>query len=370
VLDYVNYSNVTTNRSFGSFPDGQPFDRQEFYYVTPGGTNNGTAAPLVVFINEWMASNTRTLLNTNNGSKYDDWFELYNPATNSVSLAGYYLTDTLTDKFHYQIPAGYAIPAGGFLLVWADNTSGLNNPNDPALHANFNLNKGGEAIGLFAAGGVQIDAITFGAQTSDVSQGRCPDGAGTFAILSAPSPRAANACTVSNTPPVLAPIANKFIHEGQTLTFTASAADVDAPPQTLAYSLDPGAPAAAHIDPGSGVFTWPTAGVPAPSTNLISLRVTDNGAPPLSASEVFTAIVLSPLRFGSATLTGSQLTLSWQTAPGQDYQVAYSDDLTPGSWHVLSGAENLPANGSGSLSVSVSVSGAPHQRFYRVLLLQ
>ena len=110
--------------------------------------------------------------------------------------------------------------------------------------------------------------------------------------------------------------------------------------------------------------------MPAPSTNLISLRVTDNGAPPLSASEVFTAIVLSPLRFGSATLTGSQLTLRWQTAPGQAYQVVYTDDLSPGSWHVLSGAENLSANGSGSLSVSLSVTGAPHQRFYRVRILE
>jgi len=78
--------------------------------VTPGGTNNPTSAPIVVFINEWMASNTRTLADLSSGTaKYDDWFEIYNPGTNTVSLAGYYVTDNLTNKFQYQIPNGYTI---------------------------------------------------------------------------------------------------------------------------------------------------------------------------------------------------------------------------------------------------------------------
>ena len=42
-------------------PDAQSFDRQEFFYVTPGATNNATSPPLTVAINEWMAGNTHTL---------------------------------------------------------------------------------------------------------------------------------------------------------------------------------------------------------------------------------------------------------------------------------------------------------------------
>jgi hypothetical protein len=34
VLDYVNYAGLNGDRSYGSFPDGQPFDRLEFFYVT------------------------------------------------------------------------------------------------------------------------------------------------------------------------------------------------------------------------------------------------------------------------------------------------------------------------------------------------
>ncbi len=61
VLDYINYANLSPNHSYGSFPDGQSFTRQDFFYATPGGTNNGSSAPLTVVINEWMAGNTHTL---------------------------------------------------------------------------------------------------------------------------------------------------------------------------------------------------------------------------------------------------------------------------------------------------------------------
>jgi hypothetical protein len=36
VLDYFNYTNILAGRSYGAYPDGQPFTRQEFYRVTQG----------------------------------------------------------------------------------------------------------------------------------------------------------------------------------------------------------------------------------------------------------------------------------------------------------------------------------------------
>src|SRR5205807_6095837 len=91
-----------------------------------------------------------------------------------------------------------------------------------------------------------------------------------------------------NTAPTLAPISNKFVHQGETVSFTASATDSDVPMQTLTFSLDPGAPAAANINASSGLFTWPTTGVPAPATNVVTVRVTDNGSPSLDDSKTFT----------------------------------------------------------------------------------
>jgi hypothetical protein len=41
ILDYLNYAAVPTNWSYGSLPDGQPFERRNFYFATPGAANNG-----------------------------------------------------------------------------------------------------------------------------------------------------------------------------------------------------------------------------------------------------------------------------------------------------------------------------------------
>jgi len=290
LLDYINYSAVHSNLSFGSFPDGQPFYRQEMYYVTPGATNNGASPPQGVFINEWMASNTGFILDPADNAK-DDYFELYNPGTAPVNLAGYFLTDTLSDKFQYQIPAGYVIPPLGYLLVWADNSPGQNSSSRPDLHVNFALSKGGEAIGLFGPDGTEIDSVTFGPQTNNISQGRYPDGAPSIYFMTTPTPRAANIPTFNNRPPTLASIGNQSVFAGQTLGFTISATDTDLPPQTLTFSLNAGKPEGASVDASTGVFSWTPTSAQAPSTNLLSVTVTDNGTPNLSATRAFQIIV-------------------------------------------------------------------------------
>ena len=200
VLDYISYSGVRAGRSFGSFPDGQPFDRQEFFSVTPGAPNNSISAPLSVWINEWMASNTLSVTDPADG-QFDDWFELYNPATKAADLTGYYLTDNLTNKFTFLIPPGYSIPPLGYLLVWADDEVKQNSAARSDLHVNFKLSKAGQQIGLFAADGTLIDSISVGPQTSDASQGRSPDGNRAIDLMKQPTPRSANIATQSNGSP-------------------------------------------------------------------------------------------------------------------------------------------------------------------------
>ena len=207
ILDYLNFTSLPADWTYGSVPDGQPFYRYEMYYPTPGNTNNAASPPLMVKINEWMAANS-----TPGGfpdpadGDYDDWFELYNPGPMAVNLEGYYLTDTLTNQFQFRIPAGYTIPGGGFLLVWADNEAGQNSTNRADLHVNFALRQAGEAIGLFAADGTPIDTVTFGPQTNNVSEGHYPDGSGPLHFMSTYTPRMPNQIPNPPQPPELSTV--------------------------------------------------------------------------------------------------------------------------------------------------------------------
>jgi hypothetical protein len=361
LVDYLNYAGTPINWSYGDVPDGQPFYRRAMFYVTPGVTNNGATAPLTVFINEWMADNTAFLVDPADGS-FEDWFELYNPGTNAVDLGGYYLTDNLTNKFQFQVPNNghYVIPAGGYLLVWADDETGQNSTNRMDLHASFALGKGGEAIGVFAGDGTAIDAIVFGAQTSNVSEGRFPDGAASLYGMPTPTPRAAN--VMPNTAPVLSAIGDRYLTLGQTLTLTACATDNDVPAQLLTYSLG-SAPGGAQIGAVSGLVSWtPTV---APSTNGFEVVVTDDGVPNLGDTEAFTVVVVPPPQLGGFTVTGAGLIFSWKSAPGQRYQVEYKAELTDAQW-VEVGEERM---GTGGMLSHTNAMGSLPRSFFRLLVL-
>jgi len=290
VLDYVNYV-AGPDHSFGSFPDGQPFTRFEMYYVTPGYTNNGTLPPVNVFINEWMADNVGALADGVDGN-YEDWFEIYNPGELPVSLGGYFLTDVLTNKTKFQIPQGYSIPARGHLLVWADSEENQNGPGSAELHVNFSLSRAGDAIGLFTPDGLEVDTVTFGAQSGDVAQGRFPDGTASFYMLTNYTPGAANYYPLPNLPPRIAQLKDKTVFEGSLLTFTATATDSNLPAQQLTWALGPGAPAGAAIGASDGVFGWIPTEAQGGSNYSITVSVHDNGAPSLSDTQSFTVTVL------------------------------------------------------------------------------
>ena len=358
-LDFIDYTNLMANRSYGDYPDAQSFDRMQFYVVTPGAANTNTSAPLSVSINEWMAGNTHTLTNPVNG-KASDWFELYNYGTNTADLTGYYLTDTLTNQFQFQIPAGYTIPPHGFIVVWAD---GKSTNGTPELHVTFKMNKGGESLGLYGVDGTPIDFVNYGPQTDDVSEGRFPDGGPDRFFMPTPTPRTNN--IIPNTPPVLDPISPKLVHFGQTVHFTATAADAEGAFQTLTFSLDPGFPAGATINPSTGDFSWMATNSPPPSTNAITIRVTDNGVPPMSGTQTFTVSVLPVPQLAFGLPSGGLLPLAFSTLAGQNYEVQYKDDLAEPSWTALGGA--LSGTG-GVIEVDADMTGQS-QRFFRLAVL-
>lgn len=120
-----------------------------------------------------------------------------------------------------------------------------------------------------------------------------------------------------NAAPVLSAIGAQSVTEGSLLSFAAQASDGDIPLNTLSYSLDPGAPTGAAINPTTGQFTWTPTEAQGPGVYTATVRVTDNGLPTQSdfeavvvtVSEANVAPVLAAV--GSQTVDeGSELTFT------------------------------------------------------------
>lgn len=147
----------------------------EFYSFTARATALPSAGQVVV--NEVLADNVAG--QTNAAGSHEDWIELYNTTATPFNLTGLYLSDDPATHNKWAFPAGTSIAAGGYLIVWADNDQTTGS----GLHANFKLSKSGEYAILSNGTRTKIDSVGFGAQTSDVTWGRLPNGTGTCRAL-------------------------------------------------------------------------------------------------------------------------------------------------------------------------------------------
>ena len=161
-----------------------------------------------------------------------------------------------------------------------------------------------------------------------------------------------------------APIASQTIHAGATLSISNSASDPDLPAQTLAFSLDPGAPPGAVINPTNGLFTLSTSDDDVNTTNSITVRVTDNGSPPRSDARSFVVTIVSRPVLQSLNISNQLVTMTWTAITGQTYWVQYADAPVASHWSNLAPAV-MATNSVATASDSVSSLG---QRFYRIQL--
>lgn len=139
-------------------------------------------------INEFMADNKNTLEDPDEPGEFPDWIELHNTGSTDVALDGLFLTDNPDRPTRFTITDGLTIPAGGFLIFYADN-----DPGQGPLHLNFALSRHGGFIGLFSgASETYIDSYTYGLQEPDVSEGRAVDGGESWRTFLTPTPGATN----------------------------------------------------------------------------------------------------------------------------------------------------------------------------------
>lgn len=168
-----------------------------------------------------------------------------------------------------------------------------------------------------------------------------------------------------NSAPVLSVIPDKNASVGSRLGFASTATDADLPANMLTYSLEPGAPQGATIDPVSGAFTWTPTAAQAGTTNRISIRATDNGVPPLSDSKAFTVLVAGlvsvPAQVSVSLFATGEVKLGWTTTPGRTYTLQRSVDLA--DWQDLTTITSSATSFEYVDAVGPDVSS----RFYRVV---
>lgn len=169
---------------------------------------------------------------------------------------------------------------------------------------------------------------------------------------------------VSNSPPAIAPFANQTVNAGMYVSITNLAIDPDAPPQILTFSLPIG-PTNATVNATNGIFNWRPSASQGGTTNPVSVEVTDNGSPNLSATNLFSVFVnpVSRPALGSIDYQGSELSITVSNGTiGPDYWVQVSTNLL--DWQTLLVSNSPPQpftfTDPGPLSLDA--------RFYRVLL--
>jgi hypothetical protein len=206
-VDSLTYGEQIADVSFGRYEDGT----NNWYAMTnytPGAANQNPApAPIMLYINEFMASNDVAFPGPQ--GDYPDWIEIYNAGTEDVMLGGYYLSDDLADPAKmFQIPATYpdsvTVPAGGYLVFYANS-----DPDWSVLNLNFKLGGSGEQIGLWNPGQVFVDSLTYGEQMADTSYGRYQDGSNNWFFMPDFTPGASN--TNPNPPSPTSLYINEFM---------------------------------------------------------------------------------------------------------------------------------------------------------------
>ncbi len=173
--------------------------------------------------------------------------------------------------------------------------------------------------------------------------------------------------SLMNHPPSLLPVFDASVMAGRTLLMTNSGTDVDLPAQSLVYDFVQ-APAGASINSNTGLMIWRPAISQAGATFPFAVRLSDNGAPSMAATQQFTVFVSSPSQpdITAPKMAAGKFSMQVDGDAGPDYLVYATTNLALAypSWELLANTNpsTLPFQ-----FMDPAMTGQL-QRFYRVSL--
>lgn len=185
ISDSMCYAGIYPDESWGRVADGAP-DWMYFTIPTPD-SNNTDLASGDLFINELQAENISTY--SDEYGEYDPWLELYNPGSDTVNIAGWYLSPDATLSQTFRIAHGSdstKIPPHGFKVIWPDGQEGQG-----ILHTDFVLPVDG-CISLLKQTMELDDSVCYAAAGVGNSFGRISDGDPAWMVFVIPTPDSNN----------------------------------------------------------------------------------------------------------------------------------------------------------------------------------
>ena len=169
-------------------PSGQESIRLEARFKTAGRAG----AP--ISINEVSAAND---IFVSDLWQKSDWIELYNPGSDTVDLAGCWLSPRQDNPRLFQIPAydqpSTRIAPGSYMVLWCDGNEG----GETQLHLPFRLDAQGGTLTL-SRENEWTETLDYGSHTGRETMGRYPDGGPRVWLMLRPSPGAANGLVAGN----------------------------------------------------------------------------------------------------------------------------------------------------------------------------
>jgi hypothetical protein len=365
VLDYVDYQNINLNDSYGSFPDGQSFLRQEFFQATPGAANNGTATPPASFIAYTVP-----------GSVYSQNFDaLPNPgaasvnANNPVTINGVFYS--LANPYDFAFPAVVSGSSGGLgisaLAGWygssvatsqfgatdgdqttgGDISFGLPGSSNRALGLLATSSTKGTAFGVRFINGTGIILTRINLQlTGEVwRQSNLPKTLQFYYFVDATGTNTFR----TNQTALIPALSVSF----PTVAVDVNGVAVDGTSPLNQTNLGVLNQTITNWSPGAALWlVW---------------QMTDSTgkAQGLAIDNLAFAATIPPLPMPvNIQVAGTNLLLNWTGSAGLNYQIQYKNDLSASVWTQLGGL--IPGNNS-NLTVTNNIPPSA-QRFYRIMI--
>ena len=187
LIDSVSFGLQATDESYGRSVDAAP-NWIHFPIATPNATNQLSPTQSLI-INELMSFNSSVI--GDNHSQFDPWIEIYNPNSDTLDLAGWFISNDAGNGRKFRFVFGNdstKIAPHGYKILWADNEA-----DQGITHLNFRLSNQGDCVLLYKPDHTLLsDSVCIGGLAANVSRGRRFDASPTWIDFIVSTPNATN----------------------------------------------------------------------------------------------------------------------------------------------------------------------------------